>query len=574
MIASRRAARRYALALLVPLLAACASSATRVPTRTAAPSPPAMARAASARNGPTVRVGPTDPTHVLSFSLVLSSRAPGGLDRALAEIEDPRSPRYHHYLTPAQIAAQYGPDPAATAKVESALRAAGLSVTGNAPDGLLLSASGPAARIEALFSTQLDDYRDAAGQRFYAPRSAPRLPSAFGAAVTGVLGLDTRQVVHTGALLAPAGIPQTSGVNGLGPSELQQAYNVGPLRQAGLDGSGQTIALPEIDTFRLSDVQSYDQTYGITAPPVEVIPVNGGTNSLSPEPVLDIEVVHALAPHAHILVYESQKDLSSVARMFDRIVSDNRARVVSISLGSCEGTLSRSDAQTLSSTFTDIFTRAASQGMSVLVASGDSGAYDCQDANLSVGILTANPHVTAVGGTALFLSASGAYGREAGWEGPLEGAGGGGGVSVVYPRPDWQTGSGVNNQYSNGNRQVPDVSADADPLTGYSIYYSGDDGCSGQHCFRIVGGTSAAAPLWASLILLANQKAQARGQGTLGFLNPALYRIGNGPGAAQVYHDVALGGNLYYAAAPTWDYSTGWGSPDADALVPALLANR
>jgi kumamolisin len=182
--------------------------------------------------------------------------------------------------------------------------------------------------------------------------------------------------------------------------------------------------------------------------------------------------------------------------------------------------------------------------------------------------VAANPYVTAVGGTALFLNSSGGYGHEAGWEGPLEGAGSGGGVSTIYSQASWQTGPGVSNSYSDGMRQVPDVAAAADPLTGYAIYYT-DQGCSGNDCWTIVGGTSAATPLWAGLILLANQLASRQSKGPLGFLDPALYALGATD--RGVYHDVTIGGNLYYDATPTWDYSTGWGSPDAALLIPALL---
>jgi kumamolisin len=172
-----------------------------------------------------------------------------------------------------------------------------------------------------------------------------------------------------------------------------------------------------------------------------------------------------------------------------------------------------------------------------------------------------------VGGTALFLTAGGGYGHEAGWEGPLEAAGSGGGVSTVYGEPSWQTGPGVSNSYSDGMRQVPDVAAAADPLTGYAIYYT-SQGCTGVNCFTIVGGTSAATPLWAGLILLGNQLASSNGAGPLGFLDPALYSLAaTHPGD---FHDVTIGGNLYYAAGANWDYATGWGSPDAALLVPAL----
>jgi kumamolisin len=497
-------------------------------------------------------------------------RTPAGLAQAAAASSDPRSAGYHHYLTPDQIAQQYGPTPTDVARVQAVLRAAGLRATSATPQGVLLNAQGTASQLETLLGVQLIQYRAANGSLSFAPDRSVRLPASFGGAVTGVLGLDTRSSMHTGALVAPSNPLQPPGVTGYRPSDLEHAYDLAPLRQAGLDGSKQTVALAEIDRFNQGDVQTFDAGFGISAPAMQVIKVHGGATSTSPEPELDIEVVQAIAPHANILVYESPQDLLSVARMLSQIVTDNRAQVLSVSLGTCEQELDPSIAQSLLSTLDNTFQRAAGQGMSVLVASGDNGAYDCQDNTLSVGAVAANPYVTAVGGTALFLSA-GNYGHEAGWEGPLEGAGGGGGVSTVYQRPSWQTGPGVDNQYTSGGRQVPDVSADADPLTGYLIYYT-THGCQGDNCWQVVGGTSAAAPLWAGLMLLANQQAQAQGKPRLGFLDPALYRLGAGASAGQIYHDVTMGGNLYYQAAPGWDYSTGLGTPDAARLVSALVA--
>jgi subtilase family serine protease len=562
-----RGGRVLVAALTLCLLASCASvspSHTGVAsTATATPASGLPSRTAS--GGAPTLVGPAAPDTRLALSLVLRGRAPDALAALLRALSDPRSPQYHHYLTPEQLAAQFGADPAAVARVSSALAAAGLTVGDLAPDRVRLAAHGTVAQIEALFAVRIDAYRNAHGGLSFAAEATPRLPATFGGAVSGVLGLDTRAALHPGALLAPArptlpNGPAISGVSGLAPADLEKAYNLGPLRSAGLDGTNTTIALAEIDAFHQSDVQSYDQTFGIAAPPLSVITVDGGASSTSPEPVLDIEVAHAVAPKARVLVYESPKDLGSVADMLGRIVADHRAQVLSVSLGTCERGLAPSSANALVSTLTDTFSRAAAEGVSVLVASGDNGAYDCQDADLSVGVLAANPYVTSVGGTALFLSGAGGYGREDGWEGPLEGAGSGGGVSILYAQPSWQTGPGVSNQFSDGMRQVPDVSADADPLTGYSIYYSG-----GWH---VVGGTSAASPLWAAIILLADQRAAMSGKGPLGLLDPALYRLGaTGTG----YHDVTLGGNLYYNATPGWDYSTGWGSPDGAALVLALV---
>jgi kumamolisin len=353
---------------------------------------------------------------------------------------------------------------------------------------------------------------------------------------------------------------------GLDPSALRKVYNVQPLTNKGLDGAGETIALAEIDQYQQSDVAIYDSAFEISAPAPQVIKVTH-TKSSSPEPVLDIEILNAIAPKAQLLVYESGDTFQDLAANFDRIVTDNKAQIVSISLGACESGLSPSD-QGFVNAITTAFQRADAQGMTVLVASGDSGAYGCQDNNLSVDLPSASPFVTAVGGTALFPKSNGSYAREYGWEGPLEADGGGGGVSTLYQQPTWQTGPGVANQYSNGARQVPDISADADPLTGYRIYYS-DGNCSGNDCWAVMGGTSAATPFWAGLIALANQEGNTK----LGFINPKLYAIGaaSEQGGPAAFHDVIGGGNLYYQAAPGWDYSTGWGSPDAAILIPLLL---
>ena len=572
-----RPARRWAMASLTGVALAGGLCVTLLvslfafaPSQTTprARQPPRMATTAS---GGAVRLGPADPARTLSLSFPLRSHDSASLSALLAAIENPQSPHYHHYLTASQYAAAFGPSAAQRDAVVAALRGLGLTVTAASDSSGLTEATGSVARIEADFGVHLYDYRSADGARYVAADGVPRLPTALAALVAGVVGLDTRPaVLRRSPQLSLA--PQDVSGGGLDPSALRAAYDVNPIIQQGTDGAGETIAIAEIDRFKQSDVDIYDSAFALDSPPVQVVKVAGGSTTQSPEPVLDIEVLHAVAPKANIIAYESGADLNSLTQMFDQIVSDNRAQIVSISLGACELGVDSSSASGFLDALDTTFQRADAQGMSVLVSSGDSGAYGCQDNHLSVDLPAASPFVTAVGGTALFSTSSGAgYGREDGWEGPLEGAGGGGGVSVIYQRPSWQTGPGVDNSYSNGAREVPDVSADADPLTGYRVYYSGDSGCSGNDCWTVVGGTSAAAPFWAGLIALANQQ----GHRKLGFLNPALYAIGSAGagGAGAPFHDVTGGGNLYYQATPGWDYSTGWGTPDAAVIIPMLLAH-
>jgi kumamolisin len=532
-------------------------------------------------SGPT-RLGPTDPAKAITITLSLVGQSPDGLAHTIGAIQDPSSPDYQHYLTPDEYARRFGPSASVQARVEGALRAAGFAVAPHPDGSILISASGTVGQVESLFGVQLDNFRDAHGALYYAPRTGPHLPAPLSGAVLGVLGLDNRPLVHTAS--RRMGLQGHPPPGTLGPPQLKGAYNIKPLTDAGLDGSGQTMAFAEIDDFKQADIDAYDNFYNITAPQVQVVKVHGGADHAKDvsETTLDIEVVHAIAPKTTLIAYEGPADFGGLTDTFNKIVTDNKAKVVSISLGGCEPAIAQAPdlGAAYLNTLTHIFQQASAQGMTVLVASGDNGAYTCRrddpnDSGPSISLPADNPYVTAVGGTALFVNSDNSYGYEAGWEGPLEGSGGGGGVSVGYPIPSWQSGPGVSNRYSNGMRQIPDVAANADPLTGYRIYDS-TTSCSAtatglNSCWSAVGGTSAAAPLWAALVVLANQQAVSSGKKTMGFINPALYKMGQGTLGTSPFHDITIGGNLYYQASSDWDYSTGWGTPDAAALVKALV---
>lgn len=555
-------------ALLAALVVAgCAGSSSVARTTPMGRRPPA----AHAPPAP-VPLGPADPSQPVTVELVLRGQDAAALATALAAIGDPRSPSYHHYLSPHEYAARFGPSTTAVAAAERALTGAGFALAGGpAPD--LLAARGTVAQAEALFGVRLDTYRDGSGRVYLRVETAAHLPEALAAVASGVLGLDGQPMLHTGAVRASRTRLQPGSFGGYAPADVRALYDVSPVLGAGANGAGVSIALAEIDAFRQSDVNTFDRQYGITAPAVRVVSVGGNHPGYGPESIMDIEVIQGLAPKAQLIAYEGGDTLADTAAIFAQIVGDHRAPIASISLGVCELGVG-SDAGAFFSSIESTFQQAAAEGMSVLVASGDSGAYGCQDNHLSVQAPSSSPYVTAVGGTALFANGDGTYDYEAGWEAPLEEAGGGGGLSVEFARPSWQTGSGVDNQYSNGMREVPDVSADSDILTGYSIYDSASGHCSGGSCWQIYAGTSAAAPLWAALIALADQQRATQHKPALGFLNPALYQLGgrgSGSGASP-YHDVTVGGNLYYEATPGWDYSTGWGTPDAARLVADLVA--
>jgi kumamolisin len=218
------------------------------------------------------------------------------------------------------------------------------------------------------------------------------------------------------------------------------------------------------------------------------------------------------------------------------------------------------------------FAAAALAGVSMYAASGDWGAFSCHVFNKeehreSTFWPSCTDNVIGVGGTFLETRPDGSWLRETGWQDYLTTGGTGGGISPADPRPAWQTGPGVENERSNGNRQCPDVAAAADPDTGYLIFET-KNGVAG---WSMVGGTSAAAPLWTGLQALMQQAAAAQGIERLGFMAPRYYRIAASDPAA--FHDVVRGGNLVADSVPGWDYATGVGTPSVQALTQAVIAD-
>ena len=354
---------------------------------------------------------------------------------------------------------------------------------------------------------------------------------------------------------------------GLSPDDVLGFYNIRALRDQGLDGSGETIVMPEIDDLpNSSDLDAYARQFGLPAFSVTVKkdpawgnPMNAGKPG--GEVTLDLEVAHAIAPKARLIAYIGSPRQDLGARLFDQLVRENPGAIISDSIGACEQEVPSS----LRQLGLDQNDRAAAQGMSHFVASGDSGAYDCvADHDAAVDYPSSLPNVTAVGGTTMFQSRQGGYYRETAWGNPISQSGSGGGLSVFYARPDYQSGPGVQNGDSNGKRQIPDISAVADVNSGWDLVVGGR-----QHQ---VGGTSAAAPLWAGVTALVNQALKKKSLRRVGFANPALYWMGQNQSKFQVapFHDVTQGNNLRYAASSGWDYGTGWGTMDAVGLEGAF----
>jgi len=511
------------------------------------------------------------------FAIGLPLRQPDALNNFLAKLYDPASPNYHHYLTPDQFTQLFAPPPDQVQQVTAYLQSQGFTVTGIAPNNRILDATGSVGQVQQSFHVQINSYR-LGNHTFYANATAPSLPASIGQLISSIGGLDNSVQYHPHyQRQVKAGSAAATGATGLGPKDLARAYDATPLQANGIEGDNQTIALFELDGYQPGDINAYFQNYGITPPTISKVlvdNVSGNAGQGAVEAELDIEVTAAMAPHANQIVYEGPNTTQGLNDSYNKIVTDNKAQIASISWGLCETYSGSAELQLLDT----IFKQGAAQGISFFAAAGDSGAYDCQDTNLAVDSPASDPYVTGVGATSLQLNA-GAYVSESVWSdasqlqhGP-KGVGSGGGLSSVFKQPAWQSGSGTQSQYTNGYREVPDVSAVGDPKTGYSVYCTVTNAGCPPTGWITIGGTSAAAPFWASSLLLINQYLLAHNAGVIGHANIALYHVLSTQQPYPAFHDVATGNNLYFPATTSYDLASGIGSPDLYNLARDLAAS-
>jgi kumamolisin len=472
----------------------------------------------------------------LSFAVALKLRNQADLDSFLTKVSDPASPLYHHFLTPAQFEAKYSPTAGDVAAVRDFLTTHGLRVTNVSGNRDVVDASGSVAAVSKAFDTAFGEYKQN-GRTFYANESAPQVPAGIAGVVQGVVGLDNHAVRHTTA------VPEARkrAPSGFNPTQLHNAYETTSLG----DGSGQSVALWEFDGYQKSNVSQYDSYFGLGSSAPTTVSVDGANYDSSPgdgqgEVELDIEIVQAMAKAVSTYVYEAPNSDQGQIDMAAKIASDDKVSVTSISWGLCE-----TDSSSATTTGTDnALAQGVAEGITFYAASGDSGSDDCGDGSQAVDYPASDPNVSGVGGTSLTLSGT-SRSSETAWSGS------GGGVSTVFSAPSWQQGS-------NGKRTVPDVSADANPSTGYAIYSAGS--------WVEYGGTSCAAPMWAGFTAL-HDAAAGKGSGNI---NPALYQIAGGSGYSSAFHDITSGSNGAFRAGTGYDEVTGLGSYNGAGLNTAL----
>jgi kumamolisin len=566
------------------------------------------------------------------LAVLLQLNHPKGLGEFVRSVSDPKSPEYGDYLTVEQIAHRFGAKKSASKAAMQWLDEHGAHGILGAT-GTYITAHVPAA-VAAAALPAIGASASSAGS----VSGARRVPASLRGAVTAIETVGTEPgTFHTGA--APTK-PTDSGketglggssalfntgtptgceagrqfhypvegldkLNGFTPNQYLGAYGHAALHEEGFKGQGKSIAVVEIDGVRRSDVDTFAECFGLPKPNLQIRPV-GIPKPLAPgeETTLDVEVLTAAAPKLeHLYVYEGGSSEAGILLSVGAALGSkgHHPDAISISLGACEGGLTGQLAYR--DALQEIFAVAAGSGISVLVAAGDTGSSGCR-VNLETGttalpLLSASdpatsPYVTAVGGTNLQLTKQNRIKEEIVWNDlPISFGAGSGGMSILSKRPWYQQGllSGAGT-----GRLVPDVAGLADELPGYTIYCTAQPECVNPFApaggWQTIGGTSAATPLFAGGVILADGYLDAHKAPALGFLNPLIYESGReekaGKGGGNVLFDVTHGNDDLGVALPAdagggqplgccsalpgYDMASGWGSLDMPNLAKRATA--
>ena len=571
-------------------------------------------------------VGPANPQQTIALAFDLRLRNATELDTYIADMNTPKSINYHRNLSLAQLVGAFSPTQATHDALLHYMQSAGFTVTHTFKHRLVITFKGTIGQAEQTFHVSINNYVTPSGTTFYANATNPWLPSSLAVTIQSITGLSnlTRyhhapihmQGAHSSSTTSKGVQNATVTCPGAGnnyflPSQMATAYNLNGLYNAGYHGEGQTVALFELAQFNMNDINAYRSCFDQNSPTVvQTVNVNGGPatplngDGGPAEVELDTELVLSAAPKLGLIkIYNAPNDPTDANAEWAQIVQD-AIPVVSTSWGSCEYTMSFSEAQAEK----NLFAMAVAQGQNIFAASADSGSSGCAfDANpttnLSADDPAAQPYVIGVGGTTLHLNNNNTFSSETAWNdqptgsASPQGGGSGGGISAFWQAPSWQSAPGVNNSYSRGTpctassghicREVPDVSLNADFMgsgKGYLVYCTeAVSGCTSQvsgYPWIDFGGTSCAAPMWAAMMALTNEKSVKQGGFNIGFAAPLLYQIAsNSSQYSSDFHDITSGTNDWdalqsgqYPATASYDMATGLGSFNALNLANDLVA--
>lgn len=532
--------KRITGAILCSMLLFTAATATAQQATLTTHVPEAVA------SGTALLVGHIPAGQRLSLAISLPLRNHDDLEALLQRIYDRQSPDYHKYLSVEEFTERFGPAEADFSAVAKFSKEHDFAVLDTPANRMVLDVEADAATIEKALHVTLGLYQHPTENRtFYAPDREPTLD--LDEPILHISGLDNFSPMRP--KYVESGV--RSNTTGSGPggsflgSDLRTAYyGSGPL-----NGGGQSVGLFEGAGYEMSDIQLYfssvNQSLNV---PVVGVSVNGANlGCVSPcsdvEQSLDIEQAISMAPGLSSLrVYVGKTNVSIINQM----AADNLSKTLSCSWGWADN----------ESSIDPLFEEMAAQGQTFFVATGDNGS----GTPANVVWPSDDPNVTAVGGTVLVTNgAGGAWKSETGW---VNSAGMPSPNGV--PIPSYQQFAGVITTTNGGSktlRNIPDVASESNA----SQYVCAEGKCQTQG-----GGTSYAAPLWASLIAMVNEQALANGGTYAGFINTELYEIGVGKKFSADFHDIIKGSNGAYTAVKGYDLVTGWGSPKGLNLIDTM----
>jgi uncharacterized protein (TIGR03437 family) len=530
------------------------------------------------------RVAPSLKLSYVTLTLTQSDAQKADLGNLLAEQQNPASPNYHRWLTPAQYADRFGVSTDDLSRITQWLRSQGLSILNEAQGRNWIAVSGTAAQIDIAFATEIHEYA-AGGETHFANATNPSVPAAIGSMVLSIRGLNdfrmkarSQQPGAVGAVCP--GIGQSYC---LAPSDVATIYNILPAYSAGIDGTKQKIVIAGQTDINLSDIAQFRSAFNLPVNPPTPLLVPGspdpGLLEMSgdlAESDLDLEWSGAVAPNANIVFVYSADVMDAVVYAIDQ----NIAPVLSLSYGLCEQLAGLQQ----TSTFQTWAQQGNAQGITWFDDAGDNGAADCYTGDFTVPAQLQEtaavhtpasvPEVTGVGGTQFqnlrgsYWSNGGAalsYMPEEAWNTGVDGnpAAGGGGLSTFFSTPSWQVGPGVP---ANNARNVPDIALNAKPGSdGYVVYTGGSA--------QIFGGTSCGTPIMAGIAALLNQYLVSTGSqktAGLGNINPNLYSLAQSKSYSVLFHDVTLGNNTVTLTVP--DCSEFIGCTTTQPTVPGYTA--
>jgi len=462
---------------------------------------------------------------------------------------------------------KHGADPKDIVSIRTFAKEHGLTVKEESIGRRTVILTGPVSAMEQAFGIELKEYEHPTG-KYRGRTGAVQVPADLHNIIEGVFGLDNRPQAQPHFRRRHAGVEARAATTSLSytPPQVADLYKY----PTGVDGSGECIALIELGGgYKESDLKKYWNEMKLNkTPEVSAVSIGNGSNKPTGdadgpdgEVMLDIEVAGSIAPGAKIVAYFAENTDAGFLNAITTAVHDSthNPSVVSISWGGPEANWTK---QAMTS-MDEAFQAAAAMGVSITVASGDNGSTDgLNDGKSHVDFPASSPNVLACGGTRLVASGD-KITSETVWNELANNEGAtGGGISDVFPLPEYQSHAKVPHSANSGHRVgrgVPDVAGDADPTTGYATLVDGQSG--------VIGGTSAVAPLWAALIALTNESLGK----PAGFINPLLYKSAI---TAKDFNDVNSGNNGAYHAHKGWDACTGWGSPIGTQIASTLAGEE